>query len=120
MQARLHDGRLELLPNPGGGLIASLHCGFNAFGRIQTEITGTKGLLLAPDTFLNDAGQLQLYSTSGLELIEVVESDRYAEEVFDFSAAIQENRPPALGLEESLRNVRILERLIACRAKANV
>lgn len=114
------DINLSALLRYRSGLIASLHCGFNAFGRIQTEITGTKGLLLAPDTFLNDAGQLQLYSTSGLELIEVVESDRYAEEVFDFSAAIQENRPPALGLEESLRNVRILERLIACRAKANV
>lgn len=41
------------------------------------------------------------YSTSGLELIEVVESDRYAEEGVRLSAAIQENRPPALGLEES-------------------
>ena len=114
------DINLSALLRYPSGLIASLHCGFNAFGRIHTEITGTKGLLLAPDTFLNDPGQLQLYSISGLELIEVAESDRYAEEVSDFSAAIQENRAPALSLDESLRNMRTLERLIACRADATI
>ena len=105
------DDNLSALLRYESGLIASLHCGFNACGRIHSEITGTRGILLAPDTFLNDAGNLQLYLNGKLELIEVDESDRYAEEVRDFSAAILEKRLPALGLDESLRNMRVLERL---------
>jgi predicted dehydrogenase len=97
------------------GLIASLHCGLNAFGRIFSEITGSKGLLLVPDTFLDNAGQLQLLTDKGTETIDVAESDRYASEITDFSAAILEKREPVLSLDESLRNMRILERLVAAR-----
>jgi hypothetical protein len=98
--------------------VASLHCGFNAFGRMHSEIVGTQGLLLIPDTFLDDAGQLQLLTSKGSEWIDVAASDRYALEISDFSAAILENRAPALGIDESLRNMRTLERLIAARDKA--
>lgn len=94
------------------GLIASLHCGFNAFGRMHSEIIGTQGLLEAPDTFLNDAGQLTLYTGKNSELIPVAESDRYGEEIRDFSAAILEKRSPLLSLEESLRDMRILDRIM--------
>ena len=107
------DVNLSAMLRYPSGLIASLHCGFNAFGRMHTEITGTHGLLLAPDTFLNDAGRLELFTTSrGAESIEVIESDRYASEIEDFSAAILENRAPALSLEESIRNLRVMERLL--------
>ena len=107
------DVNLSAMLRYPSGLIASLHCGFNAFGRMHTEITGTHGLLLAPDTFLNDVGRLELFTTSrGAESIEVIESDRYASEIEDFSAAILENRAPALSLEESIRNMRVMERLL--------
>ena len=109
------DINLSALLRYENGLIASLHCGFNAFGRINSEIIGTNGALIAPDTFLNEAGNLQLYLKDGLELINVAESDRYAEEIRDFSAAITEKRLPALNLDESLRNMRVLERLVNCR-----
>lgn len=94
------------------GLIASLHCGFNAFGRMHSEIIGSDGMLLAPDTFLNDAGQLSLYTKAGCELIAVAESDRYGEEIRDFSAAILGKRAPRLNLDESLRNMRTLDRIL--------
>ena len=93
------------------GLIATLHCGFNAFGRNYSEIVGTEGALLVPDTFLDDAGQLTLLTKRGSESIAVAASDRYGEEIRDFSTAILEGRLPKLGLEESLRNLRILERI---------
>lgn len=93
------------------GLIASLHCGFNAFGRMHTEITGTRGVLLAPDTFLDNAGQLQLITDKGTETIEVAASDRYASEVEDFSAAVLKNSEILLDLTESLRNAKTIERL---------
>ena len=98
------------------GLIASLHCGFNAFGRMHSEITGSRGILQAPDTFLNDPGHLTVQTASGTEVLPVVESDRYAEEIRDFSAAVLEQRKPLLPLAESLRNARVLERIAALRA----
>lgn len=94
------------------GLIASLHCGFNAFGRMHSEIIGSDGMLLAADTFLDDAGELALHTKQGCELIPVAKSDRYGEEINDFSAAILERRLPKLSLEESLRNMRILDRIM--------
>jgi predicted dehydrogenase len=94
------------------GLIASLHCGFNAFGHMRSEIIGKDGMLLAPDTFLDDAGQLVLRTKQGTELIPVAESDRYGEEIRDFSAAILENRAPELSLEETLRNMRVMDRIM--------
>lgn len=95
------------------GLIASLHCGFNAFGLMHSEIVGTEGVLLVPDTFLDVPGQLTLQTKMGSELINVAESDRYGEEVRDFSAAILDGREPKLGLDESLRNMRVLDRIMA-------
>jgi predicted dehydrogenase len=106
------DINLSALLRYESGLVASLHCGFNAFGRMHSEIVGSEGLLLAPDTFLNDAGQLELHTKAGRELIAVAESDRYGEEIKDFSAAILEKRQPRLGLDESLRNMRTLERIL--------
>jgi len=110
------DVNLSAILRYQNGLIASLHCGLNAFGRIFSEIAGSKGLLLVPDTFLDNAGQLQLLTDKGTELIDVAESDRYASEITDFSAAILERRDPMLSPDESLRNMRILERLAAVRA----
>ena len=106
------DTNLSAVLRYQSGLIASLHCGFDAFGRMHTEIIGTNGCLLAPDTFLNDAGQLVLQTKQGDQLIPVVESDRYAEEIRDFSAAILEKRAPKLSVEESLRNMSILDRIM--------
>ncbi|PKU24133.1 Gfo/Idh/MocA family protein [Telmatospirillum siberiense] len=111
------DVNLSAILRYPSGLIASLHCGLNAFGRISSEITGSKGLLLVPDTFLDNAGQIQLVTDKGTEMIVVAESDRYAAEITDFSTAILEKREPALSLDESLRNMRVLERLVAARDK---
>ncbi len=106
------DVNLSAVLRYADGLIASLHCGFNAFGRNYSEIVGTEGALLVPDTFLDDAGQLTLQTTRGSESIAVAASDRYGEEIRDFSKAVLEDRAPKLSLEESLRNMRVLERIL--------
>ena len=95
------------------GVLATLQCGFNAFGAMHSEIIGTEGVLVAPDTFLDEAGELILQTKDGTKRIPVAQSDRYAEEIRDFSAAILENRAPKLSLDESLNNMRILDRLMA-------
>jgi len=106
------DVNLSAVLRYADGLIATLHCGFNAFGRIHSEIIGTDGALLIPDTFLDDAGELTLQTRQGSQAIAVTESDRYSEEIRDFSSAIIEKRCPLLGLEESLRNMRVLDRIL--------
>ena len=106
------DVNLSAVLRYADGLIATLHCGFNAFGRIHSEIVGTDGTLLIPDTFLDDAGELTLQTRQGSQAIAVAKSNRYVEEIRDFSSSIVEKRRPLLGLEESLRNMRILDRIM--------
>ena len=107
------DVNLSALLRYEDGLIASLHCGFNAFGRMHSEIIGSKGMLLAPDTFLDDAGLLTLYDKSGCQQLTVAQSDRYGAEISDFSSAILEHRAPKLNLDESLITMRTLDRIMA-------
>ena len=107
------DHNLSALLRYESGLIASLHCGFNAHGRMHSDIVGSEGSLLVPDTFLDDAGQILLNTRAGSQAIAVPASDRYAAEVHDFSAAILGGHAPALSLDESLRNLRVLDRIRA-------
>ena len=105
-------GFSALLRYPGG-LIAALHCGFEAHKRIGSEIIGTKGILEVPDTFLDHAGALTLTTGEEKREIPVALSDRYRLEVEDFSAALAGRRAPLLGLAETLRNAEVLDRLLA-------
>src|SRR6185369_10576804 len=95
------------------GLIASLHCGFNAQKRIAAEIIGTDGLLEVPDAFLGDAGALTLVRGDERSTIAVAASDRYRLEIEDFADAILTNRTPRLGPAESLRNAEVIDQLLA-------
>jgi xylose dehydrogenase (NAD/NADP) len=97
------------------GLMATLNSGFNAHGRVFTEIVGTKGFLEIPDTFFGNSGQLRLTTAGGTHDIAVAESDRYRLEVEDFAGAVLEARPPAMGLAETLRNAELIDRLLAAR-----
>lgn len=106
------DVNLSAVLRYADGLIATLHCGFNAFGRNTSEIVGTDGALLVPDTFLDDAGEITLLTKAGSRQIAVAQSDRYGEEIGDFSSAILDGRAPRLDLQESLRNMRVLDRIL--------
>jgi predicted dehydrogenase len=96
----------------GSGIIATIHSGFNAQKRIYSEITGTKGSLEIPDTFLDDEGFISLVTDKGTEKIAVGGSDRYRLEIEDFSAAVLSGGTPYLDSSESLRNVSVLERIL--------
>lgn len=106
------DVNLSAVLRYANGLIATLHCGFNAFGRNYSEIVGDEGALLVPDTFLDEAGQLTLLTTRGCESIAIPASDRYGAEIRDFSTAILARQKPKLSLDESLRNMRVLDRIL--------
>jgi predicted dehydrogenase len=101
-----------LLQYPGG-LIASLHCGFNAQKVVGAEIVGTEGVLQVPETFFDAPGSLILIRGEERRELPVAASDRYRSEVEDFAAAILEGRPPQGSLAESLRNMEVLDRVFA-------
>jgi predicted dehydrogenase len=96
-----------------GGVVAALHSGFNAHFRIFTEIIGTQGALEIPLTFLGNSGPLTLTIGENKQVINVGESDRYRLQVENFADAIVHGRQPLLTVEETLRNMELLDRLYA-------
>lgn len=94
------------------GIIANINSGFNAFGRVLSEIVGTKGAIEVPDTFLGNAGAITLLTEEGRKEIAINESDRYKLEVESFSDAIINDTEPILSPDETIRNMKIIEKLL--------
>lgn len=94
------------------GMIAAIHSGFNAFGRNYAEIIGTKGRLEIPDTFLDNEGSIFLVTEEGTKEISIPGCHRYTLEIEDFSRAVLLGEKPLFSLEESLRNSRIMDRIL--------
>lgn len=103
------DVNLSALLQYGDGMIANIHCGFNAHPAMHAEIIGTLGRLEVRDTFVDAAGEIVLYTKDGAQHIAIGESDRYGAEFRDFSAAILEGRAPLLSVDESIRNMEVLD-----------
>lgn len=95
------------------GIVATLNSGFKTHRRVFSEIVGTNGVLEIPDTFWDNAGTLILNTGDERREIPVAQSDRYRLEVEDFSDAILKNRPPHFSLNETLRNMEMIDRLYA-------
>jgi len=94
------------------GVTASLHCGFNAYGVNHSEILGTKGRLVIPDTFLDVEGSITLHHDDQVESLHVPGCHRYTLEVEDFSKAVLEHRKPLVTIEESLLQARVMDRIL--------
>ena len=96
-----------------GGVVAALHSGFNAQPRVFSEIIGSAGSLEIPATFFGVAGKITMTVGDKRREIPVEESDRYALQIEDFADAILKKRPPLIPIEETLRNMELLDRLYA-------
>jgi xylose dehydrogenase (NAD/NADP) len=94
-----------------GGVIAAIHSGFNAYDSMLSEIVGTKGRIEIPDTFAGKEGVFKVISESGTREVPVLASDRYALEVYDFADAVLHRREPLFSLEETLRNMKVMDML---------
>lgn len=97
------------------GILATISSGFNAFERMYSEIIGTKGVIEISDTFLDNAGIITVITSEGKNEIPVEKCDRYALEFVEFADAILNNRKPILSTEETIRNMRIMDRLLKFR-----
>lgn len=107
------DTNLSALLQYDDGLIANIHCGFNAFGRNYAEIIGTKGMLCIDKPFLDDAGTVYLHTSEGVRELPVSESDRYQAEVRNFSSAVLNEPSRLIPLEETVRNMQVLDMIRA-------
>lgn len=107
------DTNLSALLQYDDGLIANIHCGFNAFGRNYAEIIGTKGMLVVDKPFLDDAGALYLHTNEGVRELPVSESDRYQAEIRHFSSAILSEPSRLIPLDETIRNMQVLDMIRA-------
>lgn len=107
------DTNLSALLQYDDGLIANIHCGFNAFGRNYAEIIGTKGMLVVDKPFLDDAGTLYLHTSEGVRELPVSESDRYQAEIRHFSSAILNEPSRLIPLDETVRNMQVLDMIRA-------
>ena len=112
------DVGLSALLRYPAGVIATVHCGFQAHKRVVAEIIGTKGVLEIPDTFFDTAGVLTLTVADVKSEIPVALSDRYRAEIDDFSTAILEHRAPHFALAETLRNAELIDRLLVASRRA--
>ncbi len=96
-----------------GGVVAAIHSGFNAQLRVFSEIIGSQGSLEIPVTFFGVAGNLLMTVGDKRRDITIDESDRYRLQVEDFAEAILKKRAPMIPIEETLRNMELLDRLYA-------
>lgn len=107
------DTNLSALLQYDDGLIANIHCGFNAFGRNYAEIIGSKGMLIIDKPFLDDAGALHLHTAEGVRELPVSESDRYQAEIRHFSSAVLNQPSRLIPLTETVRNMQVLDQIRA-------
>lgn len=101
------------------GSICTVSCGFNSYFRIYSEIIGTKGVIEIPDTFLDNGGFIHVITEEGKKQIEIVETERYVLEINDVSDSIINKREPLLRLNESLRNMKVMDMLFTTVLREN-
>lgn len=71
-----------------------------------------------PDTFAGDAGAITVTTREGKRQVLAQESDRFQLEIEDFSDAVINGRPPRVALEDTLRDMEIIDELLAMRTGA--
>ncbi len=98
------------------GIMASIHSGFDSRSAQITEIDGTKGCIIVRDSFTDQDDKdtpIQVVLKDGSETEYLLPPCRqYEAEVEELSRAILEDREPELKLEETLRNIRLIEELL--------
>jgi predicted dehydrogenase len=93
------------------GLTATLDSGFNSEALQRTEICGTDAVLIVTNPFFDGAEDLILTTRDSQERIPVKEGKRYTQQVIGFSNAILEGGQLLMPLEDTIRNMTLIERL---------
>lgn len=94
------------------GVLCTVSSGFDSQSSMFTEINGTDGTILMRDSFDQTDAPILLIKGGTATEIPVKACKRYVLEVEEFASSILEGREPCLSLEESARNVRLMERIL--------
>jgi hypothetical protein len=90
-----------------------LGSGFDSNAAQLSEITGTEGTLLVQESFDGTGLPIVLYKNGTVTEIPVPDSKRYVLEIEDFSDAVIMDRDPSFALSETVRNIRLLNRILS-------
>lgn len=95
------------------GMTASLNAGFNSVENQINEIHGTDGVLIVNRPFIDNADELVLLTSRGERKIPVEACHRYTREITNFSQAVLTGEPLLMPLDQTLQNMRLIDRLYA-------
>ena len=94
-----------------GGLTATIHSGFNSKRFLITEISGTKGVLMVTNPFLDGTKDVVLITEEGEQVFYTKESNRYTKQIEGFADGILYGKELLMPLEDTLRNMKLIDRL---------
>lgn len=106
------DNALSAVLKYADGTICTASSGFDAQSTLLTEINGTEGSIIMRDSFIDTDTPILLIKDDKTQEIPVEACKRYVLEVESFSKAILTDTAPLLDPEETVRNVRIINRIL--------
>lgn len=108
-----NSGNIRYDPDRGEGSLYDLGCyAVNFVGMVMgCTPVGTKGVIEISNTFSGIAKVINVITEQGNRKIEVKETNNFVLEVEDFADAVINDRQPMLDLDETLRNIKIIEQL---------
>ncbi|HEX4215825.1 MAG TPA: aldo/keto reductase [Candidatus Dormibacteraeota bacterium] len=96
-----------------GGILAQIGCGIRQAGDNMARVVGTEGTLMVSNAFTPKEGRI-LLTRGGDEAAEVIEvgnqDDAYALEADSLAANLERRQSPAMSWDDSLGNIRTLDR----------
>lgn len=100
-----------------GDVVALFDCGTSLPNRDELEAIGTEGSLFLDDPWHCQSPVIELRRDGSVERIEVEAANPYRLELEDLNAAIRGERPPLLGRDDALGQVRTIEALYRSAAE---
>ncbi len=94
------------------GILCTVNSGFDSQSAMLTEINGTEGTIVMRESFDQTDTPLLLIKGGAATEIPVAPCKRYVLEVEDFSDAVLNNREPFFPLSETVRNIRLINRIL--------
>ena len=92
-------------------VVALFDCGTSLPNRDELEAIGTEGSLFLDDPWHCGTPVIELRRNDSVERIEIEAANPYRLELEDLNAAIRGERPPLLGREDAMGQVRAIDAL---------
>lgn len=116
------DLRLAGILRFPNGIVGDFSCGFGTPFNCSYDLIGEHGRMLvdhgAMVAWPGEAFRIQLWNREGHQVITIPAANHYQSMVESFGDCVIKGTPPPVPLEESLNNLRALDRLLASAGRA--